>query len=101
MKTLVIIFLLLIAGCMTPLQRQSQALNAAYQRGEISASDYYARMNELEAINQANWRNLSTNLMNFKMQPTQLPPLQPLQIRQNRSGYIMGPGGQMYFYSGN
>lgn len=40
-----------VLGCAgDPIRRQSLILDAAYQRGEISASDYYARKNELLAI---------------------------------------------------
>ena len=51
MKTLIIILTaLLLLGCASPYQGQLDGLNAAYQRGDISASDYQARVNELIAL---------------------------------------------------
>ena len=46
--------LLLMGGCVTtqqtqsPYQTQADALTAAYQRGEFSANEYFARMNDLQ-----------------------------------------------------
>jgi hypothetical protein len=46
----------LISACASPYQAQRDAIKASYQRGELKANDYYARMNELEALElQQNW----------------------------------------------
>jgi hypothetical protein len=55
-KLLAIIVLLMVMAASScgpsAIQHQSDALDQAYQSGEISASDYYARKNELLAIQQ-------------------------------------------------
>ncbi len=52
----VCIFCLFIVACASPYQAQKEAIKASYQRGELKANDYYARMNELEALEQQqNW----------------------------------------------
>ncbi len=107
MKALVIVFLLLMAGCITPLQRQAQFLNAAYRSGEISAGDYYARMNELQAIQAQNQASLGAALINYGAIRSLSPPPYQMQVapipqlQQQRSGWITGPRGQTYFYMGN
>ncbi len=52
----VCIFCIFIAACASPYQEQRDAITASYQRGELKTNDYYARMNELEALEmQQRW----------------------------------------------
>ncbi len=76
MKALVIIFLLLMAGCITPQAQQNQAILGA------------------ALINYGAIRSLSPPP--YQMQAAPIP-----QLQQQRSGWIMGPKGQTYYYMGN
>lgn len=105
------IICLTICACVSPYQGQANALNQAYQRGQISASDYHARMTELRALDfqqrqaadQAT-QQIFQNMAN-SYQPNYLPPLQPMPVNPPRStsgyGTITSPTGQMYMYNYN
>lgn len=107
---LVVLFILLFSGCISPYQGQANALTAAYQRGEISANDYQARINELQALDlqrrqavaQA-WQQ-GCNNMAAQYQTQQAQRNLMLQNYQmNRPSYSQGtiytPSGQMYLYN--
>ncbi|RPI49083.1 MAG: hypothetical protein EHM49_10515 [Deltaproteobacteria bacterium] len=69
--------LLMLSGCAgpSPFKPQADALKVSYEKGELSASDYHARMNELYglelqrrmAISQA-WGQFGNNMQNQFMQ---------------------------------
>lgn len=90
---IIAICLLVLAfiGCASPYVNQAEQLKAAYERGELSTNEYYARMHELQALD-LQWRaNISQGLSDMQR-----------SMEQNRphSGYITGPNGT-YFYYGN
>lgn len=52
MKTclVLIIAIMVMAGCVSPYRTQAQAMQAAYQRGEITADQFYSGISQLEAL---------------------------------------------------
>ena len=70
----VCIFCLFIAACASAYQEQREAIKASYQRGELKTNDYYARMNELEALEmQQRWlAEQSRNAWEAKRQQQQI-----------------------------
>jgi len=52
MKLKILLFTvgILLTSCASPYQYQANLLTQAYQRGEISTSDYHARINELQSL---------------------------------------------------
>ncbi len=67
------IICLATCACVSPYQGQANALNQAYQRGQISTSDYHARMNELQALDlqyrQATDQAMQQSFQNMANQP--------------------------------
>lgn len=104
------IFCLAITACVSPYQGQANALTQAYQRGEISANDYNARMTDLQALDlqrrqavaqawQQGCQNISNNMQQQQAQRQMM--LQNMQYNRPTSTYgtIYTPTGRMYQYN--
>ena len=112
-KPSLFIFLLILclsmAACVSPYQGQANALTQAYQRGEISANDYFARMNELKSLELQRQQLLGSPqgnpFYNLQQSIANRPVLQPYNMMQNYNpprttyGTIYTPSGQMYQYN--
>lgn len=97
----------LLTSCITPLQRQAQALDAAYRSGDISAADYHTQMGQVRMLQAQHQANFAASLLNYSAQrqrahqPYRMQVAPIPQLQQPRSGWIMAPKGQMYYYYGN
>ena len=116
----IFVFCFFIAACASPYHSQAKALQEAYQNGNISTSDYHARMNELQALD-LQWRQnqqQSLNQFNAQMQrqqqqrqanqqqvynswnqqQNQQQMINQMNRPRNTSGTIYTPSGNMYRY---
>lgn len=116
---LILLSLLLVFGCANPYKPQFEALRTAYLNGEISANDYFSRLNELQALDlqrrQALARAFSQagyhlgNAANKINQPndypvqTLAPPVvwisRDRQAPRSGHGTITTPSGKSYDYN--
>lgn len=101
---LLVLVALALTSCVSPYQGQANALTQAYQKGEISSSDYHARINELQALDlqrrmaiQRGFQNLSNNLQQQQLiqQQQSQNNMMLYQINKPRTGFgtIYGPKG--------
>jgi hypothetical protein len=97
--------LLCLSGCMTtsPYQQQADALGQSYNAGLITANEYFARMNELQALDLQHRQNVVNACMqiNAQYQQQQMQRAQQRQQILNNfrtgSGTIYGPNGSYQY----
>ena len=106
----VFVLLTYLLGCVStsPYQQQANELRQAYDAGYLTTDQYYARLNELRALDQQRQQaaanafiQMNNQNQQMQMQQEQLRQQQQQQMLQNirnnqiRSGYgtINGPSG--------
>ena len=119
MKTLIVILsLVFVLGCSNPYKAQFEALQTSYQQGEISANDYFSRLNELQALDLQQRQALAQafsqagrqlgNAADKVNQPSYYPAYAPAtpsvtwisrESRRRGAGTLTTPGGQSYQYN--
>jgi hypothetical protein len=107
MKTILfLIVLLAFLGCASPYQKQAQELRRAYLNGELSANDYFLRLNELQALDQQRRARIADavsdagkSLSHINEHLHRSPTIvYPLSKSRSGSGTITDPSGRVYYY---
>jgi hypothetical protein len=117
--SLILLSLIVVFGCANPYKAQFEALQTSFNNGEISANDYFSRLNELQALDLQRRQNLAQafsqagyhlgnaankiNQPNEYLVPTQTPPVvwisRERQYPRSGSGTLTTPSGKSYNYN--